>query len=144
MRHGWLGTWTEARDVPAPLAPALLAYTSIWYPFREMEESAGPTGVATGAKRQIVGPGNLGCCVHSNCLRWREWCDLGHELSSPFFRGSLASGALGDIGPSAMLGAPVHRGLFSHPALLRLLISVSWSWLRRVPSLLGLKGFLRL
>lgn len=58
-RPSWLGRCTEVKEVPAPLASALLACTSIWNPFREMEESAVTIGVAIGAKSQIVGQGNV-------------------------------------------------------------------------------------
>lgn len=89
-----------------------------------------PTGIATGAKSQIVGRGNHGCCGST------EVPSGGVEP-----QGLLASAVLGDLGPPAVFHVPIHAVLCHLP---QLGLSVGWRWSPRVPFLLGSKAFLKL
>lgn len=68
----------KARDVPAPLASALLAYTSIWNPRREVEASAGPAGTAVGLRVKWWGKETSDVVVYiADAQGGGAWCDLG-------------------------------------------------------------------
>lgn len=117
IRRGWLGRMDRGKGC----ACSSLFSPSGWYIHLESIQGTDggkyivPVGIATGAKSQIVGRGNHGCCESTEMPSGGvEPCDPGHELSSSFSRSLLASVVLGDLGPSAVFHVPIYAELLCH------------------------------